>query len=171
MSERQKIEDRLRRKEGEILNLEEKIKAARVYVQALRDVLKIMGTPDVGGRSDTAAETVLRSGSAVAKAREEILRRGILVHISDLLEALGKEVTRENRASLTSSLSAYVRRGEIFTRPEPNTFGLVELGQTEKAEKEAMPPKGFGEYEALPVDPAGSENAQPLAVEDEDSPF
>ena len=167
MSERRKVEEKLRRKEQEITGLEEKVKAARVYVQALRDVLKIMD----GSNDDGTVEAVLRSGSAVAKAKEEIMRQGAPVHISQLLEALGKDQTRENRASLTSSLSAYVRRGEIFTRPEPNTFGLVDLGQTEKAEKEAMPPKGFGKDEALPVDPAGSENAEPLAVEDEDSPF
>ena len=167
MSERRKVEEKLRRKEQEIMGLEEKVKAARVYVQALRDVLKIMD----GSKDDGTAEAVLRSGSAVEKAKEEIMRQGAPVHISQLLEALGKDQTRENRASLTSSLSAYVRRGEIFTRPEPNTFGLVELGQTEKAEKETIPPKGFGKDDALPVDPAGSESTQPFAVEDEDTPF
>ena len=42
MDERKVIEDRLRKKEQEISNLEEKIRAAKVYVQALRDVLKVL---------------------------------------------------------------------------------------------------------------------------------
>jgi hypothetical protein len=31
-------------------------------------------------------------------------------------------------------LAAYVRRGEIFTRPSPNTFGLLELGHDNEAD-------------------------------------
>ena len=165
MSEHQKVEDRLRRKEREIIGLEDKIKAAHVYVQALRDVLKMMNT------DDAAAPAVLRSGSAVAKAREEIMRQGIPVHISDLLKALGKDPTRENRASLTSSLSAYVRSGEIFTRPEPNTFGLVELGQTEKAEEVPIPPRGFGKDDASPLESGDREHADPFAEESDETPF
>ena len=49
------------------------------------------------------------------------------LHISDLLVALGKETDHDNRAALSGSLSAYVRKHEIFTRPAPNTFGLVEF--------------------------------------------
>ncbi len=170
MSERQKVEEKLRRKEREIIGLEEKVKAAHVYVQALRDVLKMMGSDDVSGDDDAAA-VVLRSGSAVAKAKKEILRQGTPVHISDLLEALGHDQTRKNRASLTSSLSAYVRRGEIFTRPEPNTFGLIELGQTEKTEEVVTPPMGFGKDEAHPVEPADREHANPFMEEEDDPPF
>ena len=163
MSERREVEEKLRRKEQEIMGLEEKVKAARVYAQALRDVLKIMD----GSKGDGTVEVVLRNGSAVAKAKEEIIRQGAPVHISQLLEALGKEQTRENRASLTSSLSAYVRRGEIFTRPEPNTFGLIELGQTEKAEEVPMPPRGFGKDEVPPLESGDREHAE----ESDEIPF
>ena len=163
MNEHQKVEDRLRKKEREIIGLEEKIKAAHVYVQALRDVLKMMST------DDAAAPAILRSGSAVAKAREEIMRQGIPVHISDLLKALGKDQTRVNRASLTSSLSAYVRSGEIFTRPEPNTFGLIELGQTESAEETLAPPTGFGKDTVPPAEPVDID--QLLMEKEDDMPF
>ena len=171
MSERRKVEERLLRKEAEILGLEEKAKAARVYVQALRDVLKIMNSDNGSSDDDSSAETVLRSGSAVAKAKDHILRQGAPVHISELLAALGKDQTRENRASLTSSLSAYVRRGEIFTRPAPNTFGLIELGHAEEAEAAPAPPKGFGRDEAPPEGSVDRERIQPSAVEDDDAPF
>ena len=120
MSERKKIEDRLHKKELEILSLEDKIKTAKIYVQALRDILKMLGS-EVSDDSD--AEATLRSGSAVDQARRVILDRAVPVHIDDILVALGKEVTREAKSSLTSSLAAYVRRDEIFTRPAPNTFG------------------------------------------------
>ena len=142
MSERKKIEDRLHKKELEILSLEDKIKTAKIYVQALRDILKMLGS-EVSDDSD--AEATLRSGSAVDQARRVILDRAVPVHIDDILVALGKEVTREAKSSLTSSLAAYVRRDEIFTRPAPNTFGLVELGHVASDEVSSVePPANFG---------------------------
>jgi hypothetical protein len=141
MNDRQKIEERLRKKEQELQGLEEKLRAGRVYVQALRDILKML---DQANEPAEAAEAALRPGSAVAKARDIISQRGHPVHVNELLKALGKEVTRVSRASLTSSLAAYVRRGEIFTRPAPNTFGLSELGHVTPDEEANQPPQDFG---------------------------
>jgi hypothetical protein len=70
------------------------------------------------------------------------------VHLDDLLLELGKKVTRSSQASLAGSLAAYVRREEIFTRPAPNTFGLIELGHDSEGDGEVEddfePPAGFG---------------------------
>ncbi len=151
MNERRRIEERLRKKEQEIESLQEQIKAARVYIQALQDVLKMLPKALEHGVS---AESVLRPGSAVAKAREVILKRGQPVQILDLLAALNKEPNRENRSSLTSSLAAYVRRREIFTRPAPNTFGLIELAHHTPEEEPNGPPAGFGNVNpSAPVSP------------------
>jgi hypothetical protein len=142
MSERELIQDRMRRKEQEIQTLEEKLKSAKIYLQALQDIFKALAKEPFTGSIDS----VLREGSAVAQARELILKRGVPVHINDLLEGLGRGMTRESRASLTSSISAYVRRREIFTRSAPNTFGLFELGHETSNEPDAniAPPDGFG---------------------------
>lgn len=141
MSERGVIKDRLRKKEQEIQSLEEKLRTAKTYVNALQDILKMLDKVE----PEQPAEATLRPGSAVSQARDVIFRNGAPVHINDLLEALGKEATREVRVSLTSSLAAYVRRNEIFTRPAPNTFGLIELGhKTVEEEEERTPPQGFG---------------------------
>ena len=61
------------------------------------------------------------------------------MHIQDILRGIGKEVTPENRASLGGSLAAYVRRGEIFSRPAPNTFALLSATASEEE-----PPPEFG---------------------------
>lgn len=122
MSSRRKIEHRIFRKEEEIQELEANIREARAYVQALQDVMKLLPRDE-----SVAAVTVLRAGSAAAEAREIILRAGHALHISDILMAMGRELTRKNRSALSGSISAYVRRGQFFTRPEPNTFGLVEF--------------------------------------------
>jgi hypothetical protein len=142
MDERRKIEDKLRKKEQEVQGLEERLKTARVYVQALQDVLKLLAASTTPPGTSVSA---LKAGSTVAQARDVILERGEPVHITALLDAMGKDASRENRASLVSSLAAYVRRGEIFTRPAPNTFGLVELGHVEEEQPdEQEPPPTFG---------------------------
>jgi hypothetical protein len=145
VTERDVIEGQLAKKQAEIESLEDKVRAAKVYVAALRDVLKLM---DKAGRQDANhedGETKLRAGSAAAQTRDIILARGEPMHIDDLLDAMGKEQTRDAKTSLASSLAAYVRREDIFTRPAPNTFGLIELGHFEVEEEvEAEPPVGFG---------------------------
>jgi hypothetical protein len=102
----------------------------------------------------------LRPGSGMAKVREFILEKGRPGHVTELLEALGRPATREARASLSGSLAAYVRKGEIFTRPSPNTFGLIELGHDNEddAGPDNEPPVDFGEDEP-PL--AGSGHTQP----------
>ena len=143
VSERAVIEERLRKKQSEVASLEEKLKAAKVYVAALNDILRMLAKDD-----EPPADTVeakLRPGSAVAQTREIILANGAPVHLDDILEAMGKSVTRDTKASLAGSLAAYVRKEEIFSRPAPNTFGLIELGHTEVFdEEEEQPPAGFG---------------------------
>ena len=139
MNERTRIEQLLRKKQTEVVTLEEKLKAAKTYLAALRDVLKV--TAGEASESDPK----LKEGSAVAMAREAILARGEPVRLDDLLLSIGKEATQANRSSLAGSLAAYVRRNEIFTRPAPNTFGLIELGHEEASEVEDdEPPAGFG---------------------------
>jgi hypothetical protein len=145
MDERSVVADRLRKKMQEVQSLEEKLRTAKIYVQALQDVMRVMGAPITG--TDTKPERSLRAGSAVSQARDVILKAAKPVHIADLLAGIGKEDTRDGRASLTSSLAAYVRRGEIFTRPAPNTYGLIELGHEEIAEPESEPPEDFGDLD------------------------
>ena len=142
MNERARIEQLLRKKQAEVVTLEEKLKATKAYLTALRDVLKMTSGDDV------EAEPRLKSGSSVALARDAILARGEPVRLDDLLNSMSKDATPQNRASLAGSLAAYVRRNEIFCRPAPNTFGLIELGhQTAVAaddEGSEEPPAGFG---------------------------
>ena len=142
-SSRQRIEDRIKRKEAEIQELEMKIREERAYVQALHDTMKFLPRDD-----DVPVESILRTGSAVAEARGAILNAGRPLHISDILKAMGRPVDRKNTTGLSGSIAAYVRKGEIFNRPAPNTFGLVEMTQDqsgiEPAAAEEEPPPDFG---------------------------
>jgi hypothetical protein len=163
MNERRKIEERLRKKEEEIRGFEAKIRDARIYVQALQDVLKIL--PRGSERNIRAG--ALRPGSSMARVREFILERGRPGHVTELLDALGRPATRQARASLSGSLAAYVRKGEIFTRPSPNTFGLIELGHMNEDHSgpDSEPPADFGDDE--PVLAAGGQYVTSFQLEKE----
>ena len=112
MSEHDIIQDKIKKKEQEIQLLEDKLRTAKVYLNALHDISKAI-SKESHTNTDSA---VLREGSAVTQARDFILRKGQPVHINDLLEGLGRGMTRESRASLTSSIAAYVRRGDVLDR-------------------------------------------------------
>ena len=145
MDDRQKIQERLRKKEQEVQALEDRLRTARTYVQALQDVLKLLDGEKPQDVPAGATEFVLRPGSSVHKARMAILAAAAPIHINSLTEAIGADSSRGGRISLASSLAAYVRKGEIFTRPAPNTFGLVELGHKTIPDEDDGPPAGFGQ--------------------------
>lgn len=151
MADRRQIEAMIERKEEEIQELEGRMKEAGVYLQALRDVLKKFPKETVGGEEATAS---LRPGSMVAQARESILSARRPLHVDEMLKMQGKNLTRDTRTALGGSLSAYVRKGAIFSRSAPNTFGLLEL---EKAADQAEPPPEFGSD-----DPPAAEKDMPF---------
>ncbi len=141
MELRKELKRKIERKQAEIRQWEEQTRelSARVreglaYVSGLEETLKLLP-------KETAAETAmaLRPDSALAKAREIILKAGKPLHIAELLKALDRPINHNTRAALSGSLAAYVRKNEVFTRPAPNTFGLVEL---ERLTDE--PPADFG---------------------------
>jgi hypothetical protein len=140
---RRELEKRITRKQQDIRDLQQKIREAEIYVGALQDVLRLLPK----GVPEEASQFVLRSGSSLARVREEILKAGHPLHVVDLLKVMGLPGDRKHRGGLSGTLSPYVRRGQIFTRPAPNTFGLKELeGQSEHvaAESEGEPPESFG---------------------------
>jgi hypothetical protein len=136
MMSRRKIEERILKKHQEIQELESQMREARAYIQALQDVAKMLPREGDAERETSdvspAGET-MRSGSMVADARDAILAARKALHVVDILKASGRENNRKNRTGMSGSLAAYVRRREVFTRPKPNTYGLIELSTSENA--------------------------------------
>jgi hypothetical protein len=153
MMSRRKIEERISKKQQEIQELESQMREAKAYIQALQDVAKMLPrdgeaereTLDVSRDGET-----MRPGSMVADARNAILAAGKPLHVVDILKASGRENDRKNRTGMSGSLAAYVRRREVFTRPKPNTFGLIELMEkathqpASPAPVRQSPPDDFG---------------------------
>jgi hypothetical protein len=142
MALRDDIQRKIEKKQAELLESERTYAigraAALAYIQALQDTLKSLPREP---NNENPAKT-LRPGSAVARARELILIAKRPMHLTELLKGLGRPVDNNTRASLTGALGAYVRRNEVFTRPQPNTFGLIELGHDDTRADE--PPDDFG---------------------------
>ena len=132
MQIQREIERRIEKKRQEISGLKEQLNTAEAYLEALQDTLKLL--PKEGDK-----EVVLRAGSDLAKARDFIKVHGRPQHVTDILKGIGKEVNKPNKISLSGSLGGYVRRGIIFTKPAPNTFGLIEMENGDERESGSDP--------------------------------
>lgn len=141
MQIRDQLQRLVDRKQEEIKALELELEKAKAYVQALQDSMRFI--PRENGQSDV----ILRPGTALAKARDILRESGKPLHISEILKALGEPADKKHRLSLSGSLSAYVRNAQIFNRPAPNTFGLIEMskGSNRAEESDSLDlPEDFG---------------------------
>jgi len=143
MGLREELQKRIERKQQEIHELRLQIREAEAYIQGLQDTIRLVPKE----ASTTPAEISLRPGTSVSKSRDAIKAAGKPLHITEILRAIGRPVDKNNRVALSGSLAAYVRKGEVFARPLPNTFSLLELGQNHKKQAEE-PPENFGLIEA-----------------------
>ena len=140
MQAREQVQKLLDRKQQEIRDLELQIEKAKAYIQALQDSMRFL--PKENGQGDV----MLRPGTALAKTRDILRAAGKPLHITEILKALNLPADKNHKLSLSGSLSAYVRNSQIFTRPAPNTFGLIEANKTatDTEESEGIP-EDFGD--------------------------
>lgn len=144
MGLREELQRRYDRKVQETKDLELRIRENTAYLQGLQDAMRMLDrepTREAQGAGTIDAD--LRAGSAVAKVRDLLREAGRPLHVVDLLAALGKPVNRNAKAGLSGTLSPYVQQRRIFTRPAPNTFGLLEFVENGSAD-ETEPPASFG---------------------------
>jgi len=138
MNIRKELERKIERKKEEIASLEKTLGEARAYLQALEDTRKMLPKdPDLN------EEVVLRPGTELAKVRGVLQQEGQPLHVEELLKRIGKSPEKKHKISLSGSLAAYVRDHKIFTRPAPNTFGLVEFESADGSSEDG-PPENFG---------------------------
>lgn len=116
------LDKKIDKKRQEILDLERQLGEGRAYLAALEDARKLL-PKEAASRQDF----VLRPGTDLADAQAALKKEGKALRIEELLQRIGKPPDKKNRVSLSGSLATYVRDGKIFTRPAPNTFGLIEF--------------------------------------------
>ena len=130
MTARAELEKRITHERERVAALRNEIERKEAFILGLQEALKIFPrdtlTAPYGGRRP-------RSRSDVQKARQLLSTMNGAHHVSDILKGIGKEDTKQNRASLSSSLARYARKGEIFQREGPNEFSLINGGSGEEA--------------------------------------
>lgn len=116
------LERKIRQKEEEVKRLNEELMRAKAYLDAYCETLRLIKKTSNSQEGDT-----IRPGSMVHQALLALRNFQKPMHVSELLQYMGKESTKNNRVSLSGSLGTYVRDRTVFTRPAPNTFGLIEF--------------------------------------------
>ncbi len=152
----QKKNHEIQELKSESLEIEMKIREAEAYISGIEDTLKLIPK----GEDAQNASATVRPGSDIEKARDALRKDGTAMYIEAILEAVGKEVTKKNRQALAGQLSHNYRLGRIFTRPKPNTFGLIEWDlntktlpekeESTKSEEDVEFPPNFGSIPSPP---------------------
>ncbi|MDP2321728.1 MAG: hypothetical protein Q8O42_20605 [Acidobacteriota bacterium] len=141
------------KKKAEIVDLERQVNTARTYLQALEDTYKLAArdsmTASIYTSEAVRATPAFRVGSMTGQAYAAIKHAGRPLHVNQLLPAIGRSVNRQERSAISGTLAAYVRKGDVFTRPAPNTFGLVEFGDG------VLPTDGSTQLKIAPEPPPG----------------
>jgi len=136
MGLRENFQKLIDKKEQEISGLEIQVREANAYIQALQDSMKLLPRDP---EANSESEHILREGSTLAKTRDLLRKSGTPLPISEILKLLGKPQDTKHRISLAGTLSGYARKGRVFTKTAPNTFGLIEFGTPEQTEEEELP--------------------------------
>lgn len=135
MRAEQDIEKKIKQKEDEVQKLREDLGKAEAYIEALKESLRLI-------KKTSDPNEGIRPGSMMYKVRSALRKEGKSLYVEELLKRMGMEVNKKNKVSLSGSLGSYVRQEIIFTRPAPNTFGLIEFDRL--AESQDDIPDGFG---------------------------
>lgn len=118
----------IQKAKAEVFELERQLAEKRAFVSGLERAFKLQNKSSRDPNADP-----LRPDSQLFQVREVLRKAGEPTHIDEIIKALSEEPndTKVSKVSLVGSLGQYIRRGTVFTRPAPNTFGLVEFDATE----------------------------------------
>ena len=129
MNTPKKVQNQLKRKTKDLQELESKrleidiqISAARGAISALEEVMRHFPKEDIDGDPSRS----LRAGGSVARIYDLLKKNGKPMHITEILEAMGKNTDIKSQQATGSQLNSYVRQSRIFSRDLPNIFGLRE---------------------------------------------
>lgn len=127
MSTRKKFEDEIAKLEEEIAEHQKEIDQKSFSIETWKRAIKMLPKEGNGDQAVRQPRRALRPGSDVDLARAALMTAKRPLHINDLLVAMGRGTAKDERISLASSIQAYVRKGAVFKKTAPNTFGLIEI--------------------------------------------
>ena len=137
MNYMKKLENKIRKEKEEVENIDSRIAELKIQrrevlsrVAAFEEAREFM--PDSSDQMENKGHPLkgIRKGSFADKARTILLQNNRPLKIIQILNEMGEPKSR--RQTIGGILSNYVRRGEIFSRPEPGVFGLLEFESEEE---------------------------------------
>lgn len=148
MGARESLQRLIDRKQEEVNELRKALRDAETYINALSEAQRSLPRESAPSPS-SQSKSDLRPNTMLHQIREILRENGSPMHISKILEHLNRPTDKKNRVSVSGSLAAYVRSNRIFTRPQPNTFGLVGMRDSSQAAESEVDdlldlPKEFG---------------------------
>ena len=130
---RAELQRRIEQERQKVADLQSQVERAEAFISGFEEAMKLVPADVV--ESKRQGRHTPRSKSDVQKTKVYLIAVGHAMHISDILKAIGKEDTKRNRASLSSSLARYAPKGEVFRRDGPNEFSLIQPGLGEAENK------------------------------------
>jgi hypothetical protein len=119
------LQKQIEKKRSEIASREKQLDAERSFLLGLEAALKTISKTSLSTDLQVS-EKKPRAGSEIAQCLDVLKLSGKPMHVDALLAAIGKEVNKANRVSLSGSLAGYACDGKWFIRAAtPNTFGLI----------------------------------------------
>ncbi len=123
MGLRDRILEKIRKKQQELEALKLSVRETESYIQALQDTIRIVPVEHQG--ENVSSTETLKPGSVLAKAEAFVRKTGKPLHIIEILKGIGLPATQKSKVSLGGSLASYARKSRIFTKVAPNTFGIM----------------------------------------------
>ena len=121
----------MQRKRDELRKARQRVERLEDALRHYEEVYNVMNGVPSSGSSGVSGDGTVKSGSQAEKVIRVLSDAGEPVHINEIMARMGIECTMSAKNSLAGSLSRYVRQGQIFTRPAPGTFGLIEWEEPE----------------------------------------
>jgi len=130
-----KLQKQIDKKMAEITERDSQISALQAendrdnaFIQGVQESIKAI--PDELLCTETkrrqSKSRAVKAGSSSEKALTALRELGKPTHINELAVKMGSSISQEAIKNIASSLRQSANNERIFTRPAPNTFGLIE---------------------------------------------
>jgi len=146
------LENKIEEEKQKINELRLELHKSEAYLKGLEEALKLVPSSQGKRVVTTSSKPTLRSGS-VKKTYELIKKTGKPMGIGEILLGIGKPDTKQNRASLASSLYRTARKGGLITKIDENLFSIIDLQSQGKKKDLFNLPHEFGKDDKEEVEP------------------
>ena len=149
------LEKKIEEEKQKISDLKINLQKSESYLQGLQDSLKLVPTIREKRTQSSGNKPIFRAGGSVKKAYDLIKETGRPMGIGEILKGIDKDDTKQNRASLASSLYRSAKKQGGLIIKVDNLFSISELQSNKKEGDLFKLPSNFGKDDRKDVEPDG----------------